>query len=523
METIMLSKAKQSSQTAGVPHKSSLEDVEAKLANITLSNTSHPEPPVTDSEQSVKNWSQQDSQGGIESSKARGSDAHSIDEVSPLSPTRSRKSTRSPGQSQQDNRLRCQKIVEIAKRLFEFLLPLQHSSKMASAYWGNIHWYLCNPEAQGTLELDARLKTVEGLKLEKITRTLAHDFKNGPQPASFPIPASLRKAALRLPSFLAIGTGAQPKKKLVAAELYRILRLLETGREQLFRCLQYQNCGTKEAVLPRGVLTLLIQRLLKNLTKDAPDIVSIYFDYAQKLEQQVQQRPYSRSHQEKIGSLRQEIRCILQVLEEQDRVLHQLLQVADTTDAVIWVESPENYLLTRCRAALDDRVLNFRNLEVFARDLTSFVSLPNYNLLRIESSKDRQEAAILVFTVITIIFLPLSFVSSFFGMNTADIRSLGTPQWVFWASALPLTTVVVGLSLFIAQKLEPVKDAWSRVVDRWGAQEASDRPPTATVEQEDHKRERVRVSPTAVRRSTESSTDYEAGRCAPRLRSRYRV
>ncbi|KAL8703497.1 MAG: hypothetical protein Q9225_008116, partial [Loekoesia sp. 1 TL-2023] len=89
------------------------------------------------------------------------------------------------------------------------------------------------------------------------------------------------------------------------------------------------------------------------------------------------------------------------------------------------------------------------------------------NLYRIESNRDRQEGAILVFTIVTIIFLPLSFVSSFFGMNTSDIRDMTTPQWAFWASAVPLTAVVVGVSIFVARKIEPVKDFWSSLADRW--------------------------------------------------------
>ncbi|KAL8834003.1 MAG: hypothetical protein Q9170_003977 [Blastenia crenularia] len=89
------------------------------------------------------------------------------------------------------------------------------------------------------------------------------------------------------------------------------------------------------------------------------------------------------------------------------------------------------------------------------------------NVYRIESNRDRQEGAILVFTIVTIIFLPLSFVSSFFGMNTSDIRSMDTPQWAFWASAIPLTTIVVGISIFVARKIEPVKDWWNDLADRW--------------------------------------------------------
>ena len=58
--------------------------------------------------------------------------------------------------------------------------------------------------------------------------------------------------------------------------------------------------------------------------------------------------------------------------------------------------------------------------------------------------------AILVFTVVTIIFLPLNFVSSFFGMNFSDIRTMAQTQWLFWAVALCVTAGVVAASLFLA-------------------------------------------------------------------------
>jgi len=40
--------------------------------------------------------------------------------------------------------------------------------------------------------------------------------------------------------------------------------------------------------------------------------------------------------------------------------------------------------------------------------------------------------AILVFTVVTVIFLPLSFISSYFGMNFADIRDMEERHGFFW-------------------------------------------------------------------------------------------
>lgn len=58
--------------------------------------------------------------------------------------------------------------------------------------------------------------------------------------------------------------------------------------------------------------------------------------------------------------------------------------------------------------------------------------------------------AILVFTIVTIIFLPLSFISSFFGMNFADIRNMDQTQGLFWAVGGSLTVGTVAFSLFLA-------------------------------------------------------------------------
>jgi hypothetical protein len=58
--------------------------------------------------------------------------------------------------------------------------------------------------------------------------------------------------------------------------------------------------------------------------------------------------------------------------------------------------------------------------------------------------------AIFIFTLVTIVFLPLSFVSSVFGMNTVDVRDMASTQKSFWAIALPVTAAVGGMSLLAA-------------------------------------------------------------------------
>jgi len=80
------------------------------------------------------------------------------------------------------------------------------------------------------------------------------------------------------------------------------------------------------------------------------------------------------------------------------------------------------------------------------------------NLINVEE-KDHGKA-ILVFTIITIVFLPLSFVSSLFGMNTADIRDMDHGQSLFWESALPFTAAIVLITLLVAYKGNKIEE-WS--------------------------------------------------------------
>lgn len=53
----------------------------------------------------------------------------------------------------------------------------------------------------------------------------------------------------------------------------------------------------------------------------------------------------------------------------------------------------------------------------------------------------------------TVVFLPLSAVSSIFGMNTADIRDMEQGQWAYWAAAIPVTISVIFLGLLFTGEL----------------------------------------------------------------------
>jgi len=61
--------------------------------------------------------------------------------------------------------------------------------------------------------------------------------------------------------------------------------------------------------------------------------------------------------------------------------------------------------------------------------------------------------------------------ASFFGMNTADVRNMGHHQWIFWVSAIPVTVIVIGISLFVIRYFEPARQAFGQFLYQKGAEE----------------------------------------------------
>ncbi|CAG8979737.1 hypothetical protein HYALB_00011464 [Hymenoscyphus albidus] len=110
-------------------------------------------------------------------------------------------------------------------------------------------------------------------------------------------------------------------------------------------------------------------------------------------------------------------------------------------------------LLQESYTLLDLKIQQFRDMSSLARELEAS------NMAKINYNKDRQEAAIFVFTIVTVIFLPLTTVAGILGMNTNDVRNMDIDQWVFWVTAIPLIILVIALCLLWTGEL------WN--VGRW--------------------------------------------------------
>ncbi|RTE80717.1 hypothetical protein BHE90_004813 [Fusarium euwallaceae] len=76
----------------------------------------------------------------------------------------------------------------------------------------------------------------------------------------------------------------------------------------------------------------------------------------------------------------------------------------------------------------------------------------------VEVLEENHGKAIRVFTIVTLFFLPLSFVSSFMGMNTMDIRDMDHNQTIYWTVAVPVTVGTMALALIYAYRGQEISD-----------------------------------------------------------------
>ncbi|KAM0564102.1 hypothetical protein ACHAPJ_000311 [Fusarium lateritium] len=100
-----------------------------------------------------------------------------------------------------------------------------------------------------------------------------------------------------------------------------------------------------------------------------------------------------------------------------------------------------------CSRLIEQREFEFRRFTDFSKDLERAIAY------KMDFTRDRQERAIYAFTLVTIIFLPISTVSSIFGMNTTDVRDMEYSQWLYWVVAIPLTIVVIIIGLWFMGEL----------------------------------------------------------------------
>lgn len=90
---------------------------------------------------------------------------------------------------------------------------------------------------------------------------------------------------------------------------------------------------------------------------------------------------------------------------------------------------------------VEERIKDCKELQEHVRRLTQ------QNLQLVEGAQDDINNKLMLFTLVTIVFLPLSFVTGFFGMNLQGVENTGYNVWHFWIIAIPLTVGILLISV----------------------------------------------------------------------------
>ncbi|KAJ6013243.1 Mg2+ transporter protein CorA-like/Zinc transport protein ZntB [Penicillium herquei] len=214
-----------------------------------------------------------------------------------------------------------------------------------------------------------------------------------------------------------------------------------------------------EVVSPSLVLALIIDEIhFTDSKNNRVNMIEIYRGYMLDLQFQAFRNPQRRLLQD-IYFFTEELLIARDIILQQMDILFDYLEVLRPASFHITTESRiSSYDLE------DDKL--WKLLDRFSADcdtieefLEKGKALATTTRNGVDVRQEDQGKAILIFTIVTVVFTPLSFVTSYLGMNTIDIRNMRNSQTLFWAISIPLTAVIISIVLFVALQAERVRDA----------------------------------------------------------------
>ncbi|KXT10639.1 hypothetical protein AC579_1250 [Pseudocercospora musae] len=354
-------------------------------------------------------------------------------------------------------------IALLSGYVFGFFFPLDFDHLLTRKFWGALQNLLQGTTFYGLgdedLDYDRRMaEEFLELLLKNIVPYIASLSKAfyGHESQDLSLPDQFFRAWLHIVSAFVLASEMKLKRSRPRAWRMPLKQLISAG-EQL-ECGEHAltvalrngvEISRYEVCSCRGLIALVLDRLSNDLIDHGPNISQVYADHYQQLEAKMLGDPLNRSHQVMIRALHQELEAVTSTLSAQldvvnvfERTNQQLDGGKELPNLQVLRENRQNDLTAQTKATISSRIDQFKALQNRTTDLG------DWHLAEIDTHKDRQEAAIMVFTIVTLIFLPLSFVASVFGMSTSDIRDMSQGQWLYWVVAIPVTVVVAGGSLW---------------------------------------------------------------------------
>ncbi|KAK3648111.1 hypothetical protein LTR56_002589 [Elasticomyces elasticus] len=226
--------------------------------------------------------------------------------------------------------------------------------------------------------------------------------------------------------------------------------------------------SAKAAPEAADLLTTLLERTTHLQVSQGGDAQKLYMAYMTELEYKVSTGETSRESLERLRYLKHELNAFSQLQTAQGKALEEYYaQVqpeflkSDDDDVALEAPVPDKSFARgawQLYSLIDE--LQKDNYVIQLLD-SNIKPLQDECRAQLNSKEDWRNNAGVVFTVITILFLPPSFVASVLGMNTADIRDTAHGQWIYWATAIPLTVVVIAVTLRYVD-VPPLRRWWAR-------------------------------------------------------------
>lgn len=205
--------------------------------------------------------------------------------------------------------------------------------------------------------------------------------------------------------------------------------------------------GTESLKTADTLLALLVENALEISDGDSPDndaslrfdLRYVYSKYTSECIVRAKRHASARIYKD-VKLLIEEIKTVSEILDQQQQVFKDLLDLREVS-----LQALDGRIAERVSAHLDETARHFEKLLEHAEQAAAWNS--HYISVRGEDNN----TAIYVFTAVTVVFLPLTFVAGLLGMNTKEIRNTQDTQWIFWSAALPFTITVLIVCIVIVR------------------------------------------------------------------------
>lgn len=171
----------------------------------------------------------------------------------------------------------------------------------------------------------------------------------------------------------------------------------------------------------------------------------------------------SRRLLQKINEFKEEIAIVHNVLKQQDTVLTKFRSSLDPKEFRTPSITRRLRFEYECKD-IDEIMQSIRDQQTSCTELADRAKLlAIQNVELVETLQDDNSKAIFIFTMVTVLFLPLSFVAGFFGMNVVGISGTTSTVSHYWEIALPLTFGLIILCVVVGVKGEDTYFAFARI------------------------------------------------------------